>query len=33
LLQFDSVYEKSRVKPGVERRMAAEREAAKLRRY
>jgi hypothetical protein len=33
LLQFDSAYEKSRVEPGVERRMAAEREAAELRRY
>jgi len=33
LLQFDSAYEKSRVEPGVERRMAAEQEAAELRRY
>jgi hypothetical protein len=33
LLQFESVYEKSRVEPGVERRIAAEREAAELRRY
>jgi len=33
LLQFESAYDKSRVEPGVERRMAAEREAAELRRY
>jgi cytidylate kinase len=33
LLQFESVYEKSRVELGVERRIAAEREAAELRRY
>jgi superfamily II DNA helicase RecQ len=33
LLQFESAYNKSRVKPGVERRIAAEREAAELRRY
>jgi hypothetical protein len=33
LLQFESAYDKSRVEPGVKRRMAAEREAAELRRY
>jgi superfamily II DNA helicase RecQ len=33
LLQFDSAYKKSRVESGVERRIAAEREAAELRRY
>jgi superfamily II DNA helicase RecQ len=33
LLQFESAYDKSRVEPGVKRRMAAEREVAKLRRY
>jgi superfamily II DNA helicase RecQ len=33
LLQFDSAYKKSRVELGVERRIAAEREAAELRRY
>jgi hypothetical protein len=33
LLQFELVYEKSRVEPGVERRIAVEQEAAKLRRY
>jgi superfamily II DNA helicase RecQ len=33
LLQFESAYDKSRVKPGVERRMVAEQEAAELRRY
>jgi hypothetical protein len=33
LLQFESAYDKSRVEPGVERRIAAEQEAAKLRRY
>jgi hypothetical protein len=33
LLQFESAYDKSRVEPGVERRIVAEREAAKLRRY
>ena len=33
LLQFESAYDKSRVKLGVERRIAAEREAAELRRY
>ena len=33
LLQFDSVYKKSRVEPGVERRIAAEQEAAELRQY
>jgi superfamily II DNA helicase RecQ len=33
LLQFESAYDKSRVKPGVKRRIAAEQEAAKLRRY
>jgi superfamily II DNA helicase RecQ len=32
-LQFESVYDKSRVEPGVERRIAAEQEAAELRRY
>jgi cytidylate kinase len=33
LLQFDSAYKKNRVELGVERRIAAEREAAELRRY
>jgi superfamily II DNA helicase RecQ len=33
LLQFESVYKKSRVKLEVERRIAVEREAAELRRY
>ena len=33
LLQFDSAHDKNRIEPGVERRMAAEREAAELRRY
>jgi hypothetical protein len=32
-LQFESVYDKSRVEPGVKRRIAAEQEAAELRRY
>jgi hypothetical protein len=32
-LQFESAYDKSRVEPGVERRMTAEQEAAELRRY
>jgi hypothetical protein len=32
-LQFESVYDKSRVEPGVERRIVVEREAAELRRY
>jgi hypothetical protein len=32
-LQFESAYDKSRVELGVERRIAAEQEAAKLRRY
>jgi len=33
LLQFDSAYKKSRVEPGVKRRIAAKQEAAELRRY
>ena len=33
MLQFDSAYKKSRVELGVERRIAAEQEAAELRRY
>jgi hypothetical protein len=33
LLQFQSAYDKNSVEPGVERRMAAEREAAESRRY
>jgi hypothetical protein len=33
LLQFESAYDKSRVELEVERRIAVEREAAKLRRY
>jgi hypothetical protein len=33
LLQFELAYDKSRVELGVERRIAAEREAAELRRY
>ena len=33
LLQFDSVHDKNRIEPGVERRMVAERETAELRRY
>jgi hypothetical protein len=32
-LQFESAYDKSRVELGVERRIAAEREVAELRRY
>jgi hypothetical protein len=32
-LQFESAYDKSRVEPGVKRRIAVEREAAELRRY
>jgi hypothetical protein len=33
LLCFQSAYDRGRVEPGVERRMAVEREAAELRRY